>query len=338
MTLRVAVVGAGRFGRHHVRIYGELPEVELVAVADANEETAREAVKTSGVEAVTDYRLLEGKVDAVSVAVPTEAHAEVAGFFLDRGVHCLVEKPLTARSAEGRDLIARAKASGAKLAVGHVERFNPVVRAARRFEIRPRFIESHRIHPFSFRSVDVGVVLDIMIHDLDLILDLAGEVPDTVDATGVGVLTAHEDIANVRLVFPGGCVANVTASRVATKTLRRLRVFSPDSYLSMDFGERRGVLYKKSPELTVEYVQSQRENAKDLSDLQGLVFGNLLKVEPLTLDDADALTEELRDFVGAAAEGRAPLVPGEAGLRAVELAERILEEIARSPRDPALTR
>jgi predicted dehydrogenase len=329
--IRVGVIGVGRFGRHHARIYGELPEVELVAIVDRNEEAARTAAEPSGAAVFTDHRELEGKVDAVSVAVPTVSHREVAGFFLERGVHCLVEKPLTATSDQGRELIEIARGTGAKLATGHVERFNPVVRAARKHDIRPRFIESHRIHPFNFRVVDVGVVLDIMIHDLDLILDLAGDVPERVEATGVPILSEHEDIANVRLVFPDGCVANVTASRVATKTLRRLRVFSRDSYLSMDFGDRKGIVYKKSPKLTVEYVQSQKENLQHLTDLRSFVFGDLLRVDPLKLDDVDALTEELRDFVGAVEEGRPPAVPGEAGLRAVELAERILEEMKHSP-------
>jgi len=170
-----------------------------------------------------------------------------------------------------------------------------------------------------------------MIHDLDLILDLAGDVPEQVEATGVPVLTGHEDIANARLVFPDGCVANVTASRVAMKTLRRLRIFSHDSYVSMDFGEKKGVLYKKSPKLTVEYVERQRANVRDLSDLAGMVFGDMLTVEPLALDDQEPLTAELTDFVEAARTGREPAVPGEAGLRAVELAERILAKIASSP-------
>jgi len=331
MSMRVAVVGVGRFGRHHARIYGELPDVTLVAVVDLDQEAASTAAAPTGAKVLSDYRELEGQVDAVSVAVPTESHREVAGFFLERGVHCLVEKPLVGSSAEGRELIALAEKSGARLAVGHVERFNPVVRAARKHDITPRFIESHRIHPFAFRSVDVGVVLDIMIHDLDLILDLAGDVPEKVEATGVPVLTRHEDICNARLTFPDGCVANVTASRVAMKTLRRLRIFSGDSYMSMDFGEKRGVLYKKSPKLTVEYVEQQKENVKDLSDLAGMVFGDMLTVEPLSLDDQEPLTAELTDFVDAARSGGQPMVPGVAGLRAVELAERIIAEIARSP-------
>jgi predicted dehydrogenase len=329
--MRVAVIGVGRFGRHHARIYGELDGVELVGVVDLDGERAAEAAGPVGAEALTDYRKLEGRVDAVSVAVPTEAHREVAGFFLERGVHCLVEKPLVPSSALGHELIALAEASGAQLGVGHVERFNPVVRAARKHDIQPRFIESHRIHPFAFRSVDVGVVLDIMIHDLDLILSLAGAVPERVEATGVAVLTKHEDIANARLTFPDGCVANVTASRVSMKTLRRLRLFSRDSYLSMDFGEKQGILYKKSPKLTVEYVESQGQNLTDLTDLEGLVFGDMLTVEPLVLGDEEPLTAELQDFVNAAREGRAPAVSGADGLRAVELAERILEAIDESP-------
>lgn len=322
---RVAVVGVGHFGRHHARIWAEMAGVDLVGVVDRDAERAGEVARRHGVDVLPSLDVLPGLVDAVSVAVPTEHHLAVAGPLLDRGVHCLIEKPLAPGSAEGRELIERAKAGGATVSVGHVERFNPVVLAARKHEIVPMFIESHRIHPFSFRSVDVGVVLDIMIHDLDLILSLAGATPERVEAVRVPVLSRSEDICNARLTFPGGCVANVTASRVAMKTLRRLRVFSRDAYVSMDFGERRGVLYKKSPKLTAEYVENLRDDVKDLTDLRGMVFGNLLTVENLVFEEgSDPLTMELADFAAAIRENREPEVTGEDGLRAVELAERIL--------------
>jgi len=323
---RVAVVGVGHFGRHHARIWAEMADVDLVGVVDADEERAGEVARRHGVEVIPSPEALPGLVDLVSVAVPTEHHLRVAGPLLDQGIHCLIEKPLAPTSAEGRELLERAKKGGAVVSVGHVERFNPVVLAARKHEIVPMFIESHRIHPFSFRSVDVGVVLDIMIHDLDLILNLAGAMPERVEAVRVPVLSRSEDICNARLVFPNGCVANVTASRVAMKTLRRLRIFSRDAYISMDFGDRHGVLYKKSPKLSVEYVESLRDDVKDLTDLRSMVFGNLLTVENLTFDgDSDPLTMELADFLAAIGEGREPEVTGEDGLRAVELAERILE-------------
>ena len=211
-----------------------------MAVVDANPDVRAKAAEQWKVPTYADPAELPADVEAVSVAVPTALHHAVALPLLRRGVSVLVEKPMVRTLEEGRDLIAAAEASGAVLQVGHVERFNPAVRALERHRIRPRFIEAARVAPFSFRSADVGVVLDLMIHDLDIVLHLAGSEPVRVEAVGVPVLTAHEDIANARIVFANGCVANLTASRVATKTERKLRVFSPDSYLVVDFGKREG--------------------------------------------------------------------------------------------------
>jgi len=327
----VAVVGVGAFGRHHARVYAETPGAELVAVVDRDPAVAAEAAARHGCAALADPAALPADLDAVSVAVPTVAHAAVAVPLLRRGVACLVEKPFAADLADGAAMVEAARASGAVLAVGHIERFNPAVTAMGRYPLRPRYLECSRIAPFSFRSADVGVVLDLMIHDLDLVLHLAGSEPVRVDAVGVPVLTSREDIANARIEFANGCVANVTASRVATKVERKLRLFSEDAYMVLDFALKQGWVYRKSPGLTLEAVARLKAEAKSLADLKGLVFGDLLKVEPVPIDDHEPLVAELTSFLEAVRTRGRPVVSGEDGLRAVRLALQVVEAIRRSP-------
>ncbi len=325
--VRTAVIGVGAFGRHHARIYGELPQAELVAVVDADPEVRANAQKTYGVKAVASVEELPDDVEAVSVAVPTEMHRDIALPLLERGVSTLVEKPMVRSLAEGRELIAAAERSGAVLQVGHVERFNPAVQALRQHKIEPLYIEAVRVAPFSFRSADVGVVLDLMIHDIDLVLHLAGSRPTSVDAVGVGVLTGSEDIANARVHFENGCVANLTTSRVATKTERKIRVFSTDSYLVVDFAKREGWFYRKSPDLTLDKVRERASGATSLADLQGMVFGDLLTTERLTVTPSDALTDEISDFLRCIRDRDRPAVGGAEGLAAVSLALDVLDGI-----------
>jgi len=331
--VRTAVVGAGAFGRHHVRNYADLPEADLVAIVDANPEVRKRAEEQWGVPTFADPSELPPDVEAVSIAVPTALHHAVALPLLRRGVSVLIEKPMVRSVEEGRDLIAAAERSGAVLQVGHVERFNPAVRALSDHDVRPRYIEASRVAPFSFRSSDVGVVLDLMIHDLDIVLHLARSEPVRVEAIGVPVLTAHEDIANARVTFADGCVATLTASRVATKTERKLRVFSPDSYLVVDFGKREGFFYRKSPELTLERVQSLAKGAQSLADLQGVVFRDLLTMERLEVPEGDPLTEEIREFLRCVRDRDRPRVGGREGLAAVSLALRILDAISLASTD-----
>ncbi len=326
--LRVAVVGVGAFGRHHARVYSELPGVRLVAVADPDGAAARAAAERSGCLALASAADLPRELDAVSVAVPTIHHASVAVPLLERGVACLVEKPFAVSLAEGERMVEAARRGGAVLAAGHIERFNPAVTALAHLPLRPRFLECHRIAPFSFRSADVGVVLDLMIHDLDLVLHLAGADPERVDAVGVPVLTPHEDLANARIEFRNGCVADVTASRVGTKTERKLRLFSENAYMVLDFAEKKGWTYRKSPDLTLERVMALKAGAKSLADLKGAVFGDLLRVEPVEIEDHEPLRAELAAFLGAVRTGGTPVVSGEDGLRALRLALRVLEGIA----------
>ncbi len=300
---------------------------ELVAVVDRDPETRRGVEDTYGVATFATAEELPDDIEAVSIAVPTAIHHQVALPLLRRGVSTLIEKPMVRTLEEGRDLIAAAEASGAILQVGHVERFNPAVRALREHRVEPRFIEAARVAPFSFRSADVGVVLDLMIHDIDIVLSIAGSTPVRVEAVGVPVLTPHEDIANARVVFANGCVATLTASRVATKTERKIRVFSPDAYLVVDFGLREGFLYRKTADLTVEKVMELRAGATSLSDLQGAVFGGLLSVEKLPITEADALTDEIGHFLDCVRDRSRPEVSGHEGLAAVSLALQVLEAI-----------
>ena len=330
---RVAVVGVGGFGRHHARIYGELDKaglVRLVGLVDVDPARAKELADRLSVPVVPRVEDLPGPVDAVTVAVPTGSHRRVAEPLLLRGVHCLVEKPIAASTAEGEAMLKAARRGGAVLQVGHVERFNPVMAAVERLGIRPVFLEVHRLAPFSFRSSDVGVVMDLMIHDLDIVQHLVGEEPARVEAVGVPVLGGHEDIANARLTFPSGAVANVTASRVSLTKMRKVRVFSPDAYVSLDYDKKQALLVRKSPKLNRAELERAAGGAKDLSALAGVDFGELLETQMLPIDDAEPLKEEIRSFLAAAAGGPAR-VTGAEGLRALALAERILADIASRP-------
>ena len=270
-------------------------------------------------------------MDAVSVAVPTVHHADVACWFLERGIPVLVEKPLADTVEAAERIVRTARENGTFVGVGHVERFNPVVVAATEMGISPLFIECHRLNPFSFRATDVGVVLDLMIHDLDVILHFMGSKVARVDAVGVNILSNHEDIANARLTFENGAVANVTASRVAVQTMRKIRVFSPDSYVSLDYGRRQGVIYRKSEKLTLDVVERITSDPDSLADLKGQesIFGDLLEMQEIPLPEHDPLEKELSNFVDCARSGDAPTVRGDHGLEVVRTAEAILAEIHR---------
>ena len=330
MATKIAVIGAGGFGRHHIRILSGLEEADLVAAVDPDP-TKAEHTEPYGVPLLPDMGGLPDDLEAAVVAVPTEHHLEVARELLGRGVAVLVEKPLAKDIADAEAIVAAAEASGAVLGVGHVERFNPAVSAVQGRIAEPRFIECRRVAPFSFRSSDIGVVLDLMIHDLDICLALVASDVKTVDACGTPVLGEHEDIANARIEFDSGCVADITASRVAMKTERKIRMFCPDAYVSLDYAKQSGVLYRKSPKLTPEYVKELSSGASTIKDLTGLVFGNLLTIENLSMESHDPLTEELLDFLGAVREGRDPKVSGRDGLRAVDAAVKVLTAIGQSP-------
>jgi len=326
---QAAVVGVGHLGRHHARIYADMEGVDLACVVDVDEGTAREVAERHGARAVADLRAIPDDVRLASIATPTHSHYEVARHLLDRGISLLVEKPLVQDLSQGEDLVRRARSTGAVLQVGHVERFNPACRAIERLAVEPRFIDSQRISPFTFRSRDIGVVLDLMIHDLDLILHIVGSEVKHVDAVGVSVLGQEEDIANARLEFENGCVANLTSSRVSMKVERKVRVFAPDCYASLDFGARRGVVYRRARGASETRDAIEDVDPRTIADPKAFVFGDFIKSEQIAMDDDEPLALEIGSFVRAVRDRTAPVVSGYDALRALRLAHRVLEEIGR---------
>jgi predicted dehydrogenase len=304
-----------------------MPGARLVAVIDANVEKARSLAEPLGVRYADRWSAELGDVAGVSVAVPTVKHLEVARPLLERGVGVLIEKPLAPNVTEAEELAALAARSGAVLQVGHTERFNPAVRAVERLGVKPKFVETHRISPFTFRSADVGVVFDMMIHDIDILLHLVGQEPERVDAVGVNVLAKHEDIANARAVFPNGAVANLTASRLALKTERKLRVFAENAYVSLDYHKKLGIAITLDRNVDVLKFARQR-NIEDLSQFTAADYSKMVRVEPLAIDDRDPLATELESFLHCIRTRSRPPVSAEDGVRAIRLATRIVECIA----------
>ena len=304
--LRCAAVGVGHLGRWHAAKYAALPDTELVAVADADPETARRVAAEHGCAAETDHRALIGRVDAVSIAAPTTLHYAIARDFIEAGCHVLVEKPVTATLDEAEALNRLAEERGVVLQVGHLERFNAALRQLTENPLHPRFIESHRLAPYKPRATDVSVVLDLMIHDIDIILALVDSPLAEIRASGARVLTGDIDIANARLEFEDGCVANVTSSRISTKSERRMRIFQSHAYASVDF-------------------QNRILSFNHLGDVDPETGAPEIHRDERVFDEADALLAEIRAFV-AAARGDSPvLVSGRDGQRALETASRITE-------------
>jgi predicted dehydrogenase len=304
--IRTAVVGIGHLGRHHARILGALDGVRLTAVVDTIEERASAASASTGATAFTDYRRIVGEVQAVTIAVPTELHHQVALPFLERGTAVLVEKPMARTLKEAGEMIAAARASGATLAVGHTERYNPAVATVIPLVTSPRFIEVHRLGAFPERSLDIDVVFDLMIHDLDIILALVKSEVTSIEAVGVPVLTPKYDIANARLRFASGCIANVTASRISKDRVRKIRFFQPDAYLSIDYAAQE-----------VEGWRLVRREGTRPSIEGG----------PIPVERDEPLRREMADFIAAVREGTTPLVDGDAGRRALALATRVAEKM-----------
>ena len=304
-SIRIAVIGVGHLGRHHARLLSTMEGARLTAVVDAVPERAAEVAAAASTRALTDYRDLLGEVDAVVVAVPTELHREIAVPFLERGVPVLVEKPMS-RSLADADLMLDAAARGkALLAVGHTERHNPAVAVAMRLVSSPRFVEVHRLSAFPDRSLDIDVVFDLMIHDLDVILAIARSDVTSIEAVGVPVLTGKYDIANARLRFASGCIANITASRISKDRVRKIRFFQPDAYLSVDYASQE-----------VEAWRLVRRDPRP--DIEG---------GALPVERDEPLRRELADFVRAVRDGTPPLVDGAAGRRALLLASQIADRM-----------
>lgn len=303
---KVAVIGVGSLGQHHARVYSEMDPVELVAVVDASAERAREIASKFGCRHYTDLAELKEEIDAASVVVPTFAHHAVSKTLLERGVHLLLEKPMTSTLAEADDLIALSKRTGAMLQIGHIEQFNTGVKMLKEHLVNPRFVECHRVAPFIGRGTDVDVVLDLMIHDIDIILSLVPSELSEIRAAGTSVMTAMIDIANVRLAFENGCVANITASRISLEKLRKIRIFQPDAYFSLDYAHqemrvcRRILQADGTPKITTDKVFTEKE-------------------EPLK--------GELASFIESIRTDEIPKVSGEDGRKALDVALQIIDLI-----------
>lgn len=301
--VRIAVVGAGAFGKNHLRVLDAHPAATLVAAVDSDPAAAAQAATQFHCDPFTSYRDLAGKVDAAVIATPTTTHEEIAAHLMQQGIDVMIEKPIAASVAAAERLTALAAETGRVLQVGHLERFNPAVRALERLVSLPLFFEVHRLSVFSPRSLDVDVVLDLMIHDLEIVLALTGTEPEEVRAAGISILSKKVDIANVRLAFPGGVIANLTASRLSTERVRKLRLFQPSQYISIDYGKQELMAVGVTPERQVQFLPAP-----------------VTKDEPLRL--------ELEHFLDCVRTRQKPLVSGAEATRALRVAEAILDNIA----------
>jgi len=340
--IRCGAIGVGRMGRHHARVYSQLPECELVGIVDADPARREQVAQKHGCQAFgTVEELLKAGIDVASVAVPTTYHRAVAEPLLKAEVACLIEKPLAGDAASAKAIKELAERTGAVLMVGHIERFNPIMRAMQAstgngLEIIPRFIQVHRVSPMTFRSVDVGVVMDMMIHDLDVVLMLmGGREPSRIRAAGVSVITAHEDICNAWLEFNtdrGKCVANISASRLALKTERVTRITGENGYIKIDYATKAGtIIRRRANELQMDEIREQLRSGADLTSLN---WHELVNVEPLVIDDAEPITMEIKSFLDAVRTGDRPAIDAEAGFANVRTAERIVKAIKETGQAP----
>ncbi|MBI3252544.1 MAG: Gfo/Idh/MocA family oxidoreductase [Candidatus Omnitrophica bacterium] len=299
--LKIAVIGAGKLGARHAEVYAKLPGVTLVGVCDILESRAKEAALHHRTRAFTDYRDLLGQVDAASIAVPSHKHYEISKEFLEKNSHLLIEKPITTDLAHADELLMLAREKNLTIQVGHIERYNSAIRTIKNIIKVPRFIECHRLGSYDPRVADVGVTLDLMIHDIDIVLDLVRSPIKNVDAVGAFILSKTEDIANARIRFANNCVADLTASRVTQDTTRKIRIFQDDAYISLDYVTQEALIYKK-------------ENGR-------------IDFKKIDIQKSDSLKEELADFIDCVRTGRQPLVSGAEGREALALALQISKQI-----------
>lgn len=300
-TIKVGVVGAGHIGKSHARVYAELAEADFAAVFDLDRATTERIAAQHGARAAESLEDFAGQVDAATIATPTSSHFEIAKFLLERGKHVLIEKPITDDTAQAQELSSLAQRAGCVLQVGHIERFNPAFGALEALLTQPKFIEAHRLSPYPQRSTDIGVVLDLMIHDLEIILHLVRAPVASIDAVGVPVLSRGEDIANARVRFADGCIANITASRISPEKMRKIRVFQEDAYLSLDYREQSGEVYRR-------------------------VNGGIVR-EAVEIEKDEPLKRELASFIECARGGLQPKVTGPQAAAALELAIEITRVI-----------
>lgn len=327
-ALRLAVVGAGHLGRIHARLAKSSEQFEVVGVADPSPAALQLVTDQLGLSIFTDYTQLLGKVDAAIVAVPTVVHYEVASALLRSGVHVLVEKPLASTPEQAGRLVQIARHHHRVLQTGHVERFNPVWTAATPHLRQPKYIEGMRSGPYSGRSTDIGVVMDLMIHDLDLVLSLVKSEITHISASGIAVVGGHEDLAEARIEFASGCIASLRVSRLATQATRRMQVFASDAYANIDFSASEVQIVKPSEQILHREVSLDRMNAAERMASKDSIYGGLLSVETITAPSRNAILDEQNDFALSIRSGTAPCVSGEDGHQAVDAAARVLEAIA----------
>lgn len=340
--VRIAVVGVGHLGKEHARILAGLPDVELVGVADSNAEQAQAVARRLGTQAYTDYWPLLNLVDAASIVVPTTYHLAVGKEFLRRGIPLLVEKPLACTAREAQELITLADQHGTFTQVGHIERFNPAFEELYGRPFQPKFIRAQRMGPFTGRSTDIGVVLDLMIHDIDLVLTLVRARVRSVDAVGISVFGRHEDVASARLHFENGCVAEVTASRASPQATRQMQLWGPEGYAEVDFAQRKLTLIQPSARVRKQGLDPTRLDPASRARIREELFTRHLEVMTLDGKIQDQLTCELQHFVACVQTAAVPRVSGKDGCAALVIAEQILAQVrqhgwdgtAHGPRGP----
>ncbi|MEC7881555.1 MAG: Gfo/Idh/MocA family oxidoreductase [Verrucomicrobiota bacterium] len=331
-SIKVAVLGVGSLGQNHARIYKDLHQkgqIELIGVFDTNHEQAKSIAAKYGTIALNSLEEA-ASANALSIVTPTITHHQLAKSLLEKGKHLLIEKPMTDNVNEAAELVNLAKLQDCVLQVGHIERFNPVFNFLQKAVQEPRFIESHRLSPYPARSMDIGVVLDLMIHDLDIVLTFVSSKVEHVDATGVRVLSPSEDIANARLRFSNGCVANLTASRVSPERMRKIRVFSggdQPSYISLDYREQKGFHYRLAKKGEKESSLLKKLLVANDSSIVSQLGGKKVVREPVPIEHKEALKVELESFVKCVKEKQAPIVTGESAKQAIELALEITRQI-----------
>ncbi|MDR4504577.1 MAG: Gfo/Idh/MocA family oxidoreductase [Candidatus Scalindua sp.] len=328
--LNIAVIGVGHIGKEHARIYADMPEVNLCGVVDTDSVQGEAVAKRCKTKYYRSCKEIINEIDAASVVVPTKYHYKIAKELISNGINILVEKPMTGTIPEAEDLIRLSREHGSVLQAGYIERFNPALQAIKKLDTSLKFIECHRLSPFTFRSADIGVVLDLMIHDIDIILSLVKSKVKKIDAVGVNVISNREDIANARIQFENGCVANITASRVSLVPMRKIRLFSEDSYISLDYQKQEAIIYRKSPQLTLKSINVEDTDVSSIKDLKNFVFGDLLKIEKIKMDNEEPLKKELESFVKCVRNSENSVVPGEEGIKAIKIATIIEGEIRKN--------
>ena len=326
-SLRLAVIGTGHLGRIHARLAAELPTADLVGVVDPVQTTREMVAAETGTRSVADLRDLVGTIDGAIVATPTSTHLEVASELLRSGVHVLVEKPLAPTLVDSEALVQLARSHNQVLQVGHVERFNPAFTAVRDKLGDPKFISATRTSGYTFRSTDVGVVMDLMIHDIDAILSLVRSPVVDVEAIGASVLGNHEDLVHARLRFESGCVATITASRVSYEPQRTMQVFTSRNFAAIDFGSRQATCVEPSAEIISREFRLESLSPEQRQDYREHFFSKLLVQSKVDTNDVNAIQEEQKDFLVAIREGRRPVVDGADGRDAVAVAERVLASV-----------